>query len=432
MQEEAGQLFRDIALAVTGALLLSVVASMTIVPVATARLFRDSNPEEFKHDTSPHLSVIDGDRDDSANGHGAFTSRPRTNDPPEPPSQHGIADRIIQPINAMAELFVTVVVAINRWAQPSTLRRLAVVFTMIGVSTALTWAMWPKVEYLPTGNRNLVFGVVLPPPGYNLDKLMELGETVEKGLEPYWNVDPDSPEAAKLPFPVIEDFFFVARGRQVFMGLRAHDPMRAKELEPLVFSIGSGLPGAMAVAKQSSIFEQGLSAGRTIDVEITGPDVTKLVAIGGQVLGQVGPLLSTPEAPAQAIPQPSLDLSSPEVHIEPKLVQAADMRINTTDLGFAANALVDGAYVSDYYLAGKKIDLTVMGEDRYAKTTQAIEALPIATPLGQLVPLSAVADVRLSSGPEQINHRERERAITIQVTPPQRVPLEDAMLSIID
>src|SRR3990172_9085630 len=132
----------------------------------------------------------------------------------------------------------------------------------------------------------------------------------------------------------------------------------------------------------------------------------------------------------QAIPLPSLDLSSPEVHITPKLVQAADMRINTTDLGFTANALIDGAYVSDYYLEGTKIDLTVMGKDRFAKTTQDVEALPIATPLGQLVPLSAVADVELSSGPEQINHRERERAITIQVTPPETVPLEVAMLRI--
>jgi HAE1 family hydrophobic/amphiphilic exporter-1 len=211
------------------------------------------------------------------------------------------------------------------------------------------------------------------------------------------------------------------------MGLRAHDPTRAKELEPLVFSVGTGLPGAMAVAKQSSIFEQGLSAGRTVDVEITGPEVAKLVGLGGQVLGQVMPLLSTPIAPAQAIPQPSLDLSNPEVHITPKLVQAADMGINTTDLGFTANALIDGAYVSDYYLHGKKIDLTVMGEDRFAQTTQDVQALPIATPMGQLVPLSAVADVELASGPEQINHRERERAITIQVTPPETVALEDAM-----
>ncbi len=427
MQEEAGQLFRDIALAVTGALLLSVVVSMTLVPVATARLFKDANPRDYQHEAPAHLSVVGGNGD-STNGQRSTAAHPAP--PPAPPPTDRITERIIAPINALADGFVASIVAINRWTQPSVFRRLAVVFLMVGVTTVLAWLMWPKVEYLPTGNRNLVFGIVLPPPGYNLNQLMALGETVEKGLEPYWNVDPDSPEAANLPFPVIEDFFFVARGRQVFMGLRAHDPLRAKELEPLVFSIGMGLPGAMAVAKQSSIFEQGLSAGRTVDVEITGPEVKKLVGLGGQVLGQVGPLLSTPEAPAQAIPQPSLDLSSPELHIEPKLVQAADMQINTTDLGFTVNALVDGAYVSDYYLAGKKIDLTVIGENRYASSTQDIEALPIATPMGQLVPLSAVADVRLSSGPEQINHRERERAITIQVTPPERVPLEDAMQKI--
>ncbi len=431
MQEEAGQLFRDIALAVTGALLLSVVASMTIVPAATARLFRDANPEEYQHESSTHLAVIDAG-DDATNGEGEIRPIRPADEPAKPPSGHRITERIIAPIVFLSELFVTVVVAINRWAQPSVVRRLAIVLVMVGASTALTWLLWPKVEYLPTGNRNLVFGFILPPPGYNLDKLKELGETIEKGLVPYWNVDPDSPETAKLRFPVIEDFFFVARGRHVFLGLKARDPMRAKELESLVLSVGMGLPGAMAVAKQTSIFEQGLAGGRNIDVEITGPDVTKLVALGGQVMGQVFPLLSTPEAPAQARPDPSLDLSSPEVHIVPKLVQAADMRINTTDLGFTANALIDGAYVSDYYLDGKKVDLTVKGEDRYAETTQSIEALPIATPMGQLVPLSAVADVTLSSGPEQINHRERERAITIQVTPPARVALEEAMLKIQD
>jgi hydrophobic/amphiphilic exporter-1 (mainly G- bacteria), HAE1 family len=432
MQEEAGQLFRDIALAVTGALLLSVVASMTIVPAATARLFRDSNPEEYKHESTPHLAVVDGNGDGDINSKGAKTGLSEAGHssaaPPKPPAQRSFTERIIAPILWSADLFVNSVVAINRWAQPSVARRLAIVFIMIGTSTALAWLMWPKVEYLPTGNRNLVFGIVLPPPGYNVDKLMDLAVTVEQDLEPYWNVDPDSPEAAELKYPIVDDFFVVAFNRQVFMGLRAHDPMRAKELEGLVFTIGnSRLEGAMAVAFQSSIFGEGLQAGRSVDVEITGPDVTRLVALGGQIFGQSMQLLSTPDAPAQARPEPSLDLSSPEVHIEPKLVQAADMRISTTDLGFTANALIDGAYVSDYFLEGKKIDLTVMGEEQYARTTQDIEALPIATPMGQLVPLSAVADVRLASGPEQINHRERERAITILVTPPATVPLEVAM-----
>jgi HAE1 family hydrophobic/amphiphilic exporter-1 len=429
MQEEAGQLFRDIALAVTGALLLSVVVSMTVVPVATARLFEDSDPENLDDEVPLRIEEYkEHHNGDTVNGAPSVAGHvPAV---PEEPRGFGprLANAIIAPVNAMADLFVATIVAINRTAQKSVTLRLMIVLLMVGVSSAIAWAMWPKVEYLPTGNRNLVFGIVLPPPGYNLNQLQSLGQTVEQGLEPYWNVDPGSPEAEKLPVPIIEDFFFVARGRQVFMGMRAHDPMRAKELEPVVFMAGTALPGAMAVAKQSSIFEQGLSAGRTVDVEITGPEVTKLVALGGQVLGQVMQMIPG----VQAIPQPSLDLSNPEIHINPKLVQAADMGINTTDLGFTANALIDGAYVSDYYLNGKKVDLTVMGEDRYASMTQDIQALPIATPFGQLVPLSAVADVELASGPEQINRRERERAITIQVTPPATMALEDAMDQIRD
>jgi hydrophobic/amphiphilic exporter-1 (mainly G- bacteria), HAE1 family len=44
-----------------------------------------------------------------------------------------------------------------------------------------------------------------------------------------------------------------------------------------------------------------------------------------------------------------------------------------------------------------------------------------------LVPLGAVADIQLSSGPEQINRRERQRTITIEVRPPLTMPLEEAM-----
>src|SRR5690606_1078838 len=37
------------------------------------------------------------------------------------------------------------------------------------------------------------------------------------------------------------------------------------------------------------------------------------------------------------------------------------------------------------------------------------------------------ADVTMKSGPEQVNHRERQRAITIQVTPPPAMALEEAI-----
>ena len=130
---------------------------------------------------------------------------------------------------------------------------------------------------------------------------------------------------------------------------------------------------------------------------------------------------------AQARPVPSPDLSAPEVHILPKLVQAAEMGVSSADLGYTADALIDGAYAGDFYLGGDKIDLMIKGEDQYASQTQSVSALPIATPSGQLVPMGALADVEIRSGPEQINHRERVRAITIEVSPPPEMALEDAM-----
>lgn len=395
VEEEAGQLFQDIALAISGAVGLSLVVSVTLISTASARLLH---------------------RDESASEQSGQTSRQ---------GLHSAAGRMA----SFGSGFVGLIVGFNQWVQQGTARRLIVTLALVGFSAGGSWLLWPRVEYLPNGNRNLIFAILLPPPGYNLDQLMELGQTAEANLRPYWDAVPGSEEASRLDGPIIGDFFFVARGRSVFMGLRAYEEERAAELIPLIQRATSQLPGTFGVASQSSLFASGLESGRTIDVEITGPDLNRLVSLGGQIFGQVRSLLPPG---TQARPIPSLDLSSPEVHIEPHLIQAAEMGMSANELGYTANALIDGAYAGDYYLGGDKIDLTIKGRDESVRNAQDVDSLPIATPSGQIVPLGALARVSMKSGPEQINHRERQRAITIQVTPPPEVPLEEAMILIRD
>ncbi|MEM8864339.1 MAG: efflux RND transporter permease subunit [Planctomycetota bacterium] len=390
VEEQAGQLFRDIALAISAAVGISLIVSVVVIPTASARLFRNR--------------VDEG-----------------TDEPAVPVAPTGVLHR-------GGEAVTRSIVGLNAWIQGGVVRRIAAVAAMVGIAVLSSWALWPRVEYLPTGNRNLVFGIVVPPPGYNVDHLMTLGETVERELQPLWDFDPSDVSGSKIDGPAIGDFFFVVRGKSVFLGVRALDPLRSGELVPVVSAVASKLPGAFLVAKQSSLFEDGLSAGRTIDIEITGPNVETLVKLGGVALGAVSEHLPG----AQARPVPSLDLSSPEVHVEPKLFQAADMQMNAADIGFTVDALVDGAYVGDYFLEGQKIDLTVIGENRYTERTQLIGAVPVATPLGQLVPLNALAELKLASGPEQINHRERVRAITIEVSPPREIALEAALQTVQD
>lgn len=422
---EAGQLFRDIALAISGAIGLSLFVTIIVVPLGASRLLK------------AHSAA--GPDDDVVH------------------QRNKLMDAIMLPLDHLASWAANKTVGINIWALRSTPRQLLVIGSMMAASFFFTWLLWPPVEYLPSGNRNLVFGVALPPPGYNLNTLSDIGKRVEKHIEPYWNIDPDSPEAKNLKYPPIEDFFYVASGRQVFLGLRSAEPLRARELIPLVMELQTEIPGTFVVAQQFSLFEQGLTAGRTIDVEISGPDLERLVEVGGRVLGQVMIGQPNPTEPEKSIPPvipgcmamplPSLDLSNPEVHVKPRLLQARDLGINTEELGYTVNALVDGAYATDFYpssskgikatldsgaqqevlLGTKKIDIVIIGEKQYAQRIEDLNNLPIATPDGTLVKLMDVAEVSLSSGPEQINHRERQRAITIQVRPPPEMPLETAI-----
>ena len=393
VEGEAGQLFGDIALAIAAAVGLSIVVSGLVVPAAAAVLLQSGNARAA-------VAAVTGEYVEPG------TARPR-------------GDIIMR----FGAAFMELVGGCNRFLLASGWREAVASVAIIVSSAVATWLLIPKVEYLPEGNRNLVFGILLPPPGYNIDELLRMGDMVEKRLVPYWDVDPGSAEAKALDAPVLGDCFFVARGRSVFIGLRSLDPLQAAKLVPLIRRVAADLPGTFAVAKQSSLFESGLGSGRTVDIEITGPDLAKLVQLGVQVMGKLPK--ATPGS--QNLPKPSLDLSSPEVQLVPRFEQAADMQLDARQLGYIVDCFVDGGYATDYFLDSDRIDLVIKGDDRFVQRTQDLRALPVVTPGGQLVPLESVAEIReFSSGPEQILHRERERAITVQVSPSPRMPLEEA------
>jgi HAE1 family hydrophobic/amphiphilic exporter-1 len=423
VEDQAGQLFRDIALAIASALVLSLLVALVVVPTASARILGESRFNPF----SRKRGALTGSK------RGVLTERASVG----LKRTLGIAD-------GLGRSFVSIVTRMNAWVQYSQPRLIAVSagFMVVTIALMALLVMATRVEYLPVGNRNLVIAMMLPPPGYNLQQMQDMGAALEKRIKPFWDTDetmvmspapdPRNPgEMIQIPMPAIDDFFYVAYGRQIFVGLRAKDPNLAAQLVPAIMSVSTDMPGVMTMAFQMSLFEQGLTAGRNIDLEITGPEIEKLVGLGGQIFGklpQIFPETGANGSPGfMAIPRPSLDLSSPELHVIAKSEQAEDQGIRTNEIGYAVNALVDGAYATDYYLEGDKIDLSIVGGEQFAHRTQDLEQLWIATPQGGLTQLGSIAQVKYASGPEQINHRERERTITVQVTPPQSVPLEEAL-----
>jgi len=385
IKEEAGQLFGDIAVAISCSVGLSLLVCITVVPSLSARILHAA---EEDHERRGFHNLWGGVR--------------------------------------LAERWAEWVRDSVRWINTTTARRLAVILTFTLASVGLSWALMPRAEYLPVGNQNFLFGLVLPPPGYSLDEVASLQEVYEKELSHLWQLPEGTPEAVALPGGGIRGFFYVALNNIAFMGARANDPLRVVELIPEFQKANAKIPGAIAVVSQASIFERGFGAGRSIDVEITGPELEHLIALGGEVFQKVVQLMPG----SQARPIPSLDLGNPEVHVVIHRRRAAELGISNRDLGLAVSALVDGAKASDYQDEGKEIDLKIMAETDAPLHTHLLEQMPIATPGGRLVTLGSVADVRVAGGPVEIDHRERQRSITIQVTPPERMPLEGAMATI--
>jgi HAE1 family hydrophobic/amphiphilic exporter-1 len=388
MEEEVGQLFGDIALAISCAVGLSLIVSITVIPSLSAKILGRSVDKDSK--LSPSRQLWGGVR--LAQG-----------------AVNLVSDGVYR-------------------ITGSTVARLAIIAGFSLAAIGLSYLLMPKTEYLPIGNQNFVFGFLLPPPGYSLDEVVQLQETMTAELEPLWQHAPGSPEAMNQPGGGIENYFFVALNSFAFMGGRSNEALRSGELIPEFNRASRGLPGSIFVMSQRSLFQQGRGEGRNIDIEITGPELERLIVMGQQVFGQVMQKLPG----AQARPIPSLDLGNPEVRVRTHRRRAAELGLSNRELGFAVSALVDGAKASDYQWEGREIDLRLMADEEEVRRTHLLEQMPIAAPDGSLVTLASVADISVVTGPVQINHSERQRTITIRVIPSSEMPLEAAMDTIED
>lgn len=408
IEGQAGQLFRDISIAITYANILSMAVSFTVVPVAACKMLK------------PHPVLTDGTQ-------GIGSASPFATEDDKP----GLITSMVNGFVNWLRLMMTI--------PGNALIRLGIVILMVAGSYWGSKILMPRMEYLPEGNRNLVFAILLPPPGYNVEQMIKVGRRVESDMSKYWEVEPGSPEEAALDGPRIKNFFFVASGGRLFMGAAAEDPLIASRMIPILQRAAGKIPGVIPIVQQSSLFQGGLSGGRAVDVEITGPSLERLnqlclmiymqsAGIGpyeGQ--GVFPPNLEHPELGHQVRPMTNPESTNPELHVLPNRELAADLGVTTEELGYAVNALVDGAYAGDYWHHGRKIDLVIYGASEFARRAQDLELLPVSTRHGKVVNIASIAEVKPTGGPEVVNHIERQRSITVQIKPSAAMPLDEAI-----
>lgn len=317
--------------------------------------------------------------------------------------------------------------------------RLRIVGFFTAASLLASWMLMPPTTYLPKGNRNLVIGFAITPPGYNIEQNEFIAERVEDGVRQYWEAT-TMEQTAKLPpvmdfvtqpqfiVPPIENFFFVSFGPNIFMGAASRDKDNVKPLAPLITMAGQSIPGTMVFAQQLSLFGRGLGGANAVEVQLSGDDLEAVRAAASTLFMKVG---TDPNYGFMNIrPDPgNFNLTGPELQVKIDRVRAADLGIDVAALGLGVQALVDGAIIGDYRIGGDSIDLLITRADSFELTRESLAQVPVAvSPLfgGGTVPLSAVAEIISTNAPQQIKRIEQRRAVSFTITPPDTIPLEQA------
>ena len=381
---EVGQLFRDIAVAISVAVLLSLVVAVTVIPSLATKLL--ATPE-----------------------------RPRL---------------ALPGIDGAARLFAAGVLGFTGAMARSRLMSLVVVGLICAAAAVFTYSFLPKLEYLPEGNRNLVFGRMQPPPGYNLATTAAIADDIEKALEPHM-ASITGPEAEPGGPPKIQRFFFVARRAHTFLGASSVEPERARELIPVLQKAALREPGTFAFFSQASLFGRGLSGTRRVELDISGPNLEHILSVARRAADLIGEAMPLAEG-NQMRPVPGLELGAPEVRIIPDPLRLADNGMSVTDLALSVDAINSGLRIAEITVAGRRIDLTLQGPQDLVTATQGIGQLPVVTASGMILPLSSLADIVMTAGPTEIRHRGRVRTVTLDVGPAAHLALEEAIETLRD
>ncbi|TDT41462.1 multidrug efflux pump subunit AcrB [Halospina denitrificans] len=377
VEEEAGQLYSDVAIAISSAIVASMLVAITLIPMLSARLSfgaRNEQPEE---------------------GNGGRNPR-----------------------------WMRLCLAQVRWLVASSPRSLgAIVLTVVG-SAAILVFLTPPSEYLPEGEEPKTFASMSAPPGYNLGEMQGIAEEVEDHFLPHVQADRAAYEAGETRVPPMAYLNLSVEPGGIRIIAETVDPDDIQALMDEITRVYETFPGMRAFAAKGSIISGNDGGTRSINLDISGPDLQSVYKAANSAYQRAGEIFDNPRIDSQPS---TLTLAQPLVEVRPDYERAEEVGLDTDAIGFAVAALTEGSYVDDFFLGDDKIDLYVYGEAGKDPQLSRLSEISIHTPAGGTLPLSSLARIEETVDTSTVRRVDGQRTVTLNIIPPPDVPLESGV-----
>ena len=377
VQQEAGQLYSDIAIAISSSILMSMLLAITLVPAAAGRWLS----------------------------------------PPTASGRRRVLDRL-------GGAFAAAVLGMVHWLAQGVVRPLLVITLVLGAAGAIIWTLTPDAEYLPEGEESKIFTLMFAPPGYNIDMMRRAFQEVDQDFYPAVGQDPALFAAGETEVPALNFTIGFASQSRVFAVREATDRRQTADLMQVASEKTSALPGLRSFSSRGSIFSGNFGGTRAINIEISGPQLATLFDAASKVQAKAKAIFDGPRVKSEPS---ALTLGQPMLEVRPDWERAAELGIAPADLGYTVWAYSDGAFVDDFFLDDDEIDIFLYSTAGNIERPQDLERLMLYSPNGGIIPLSSVARLAESVNTETIRRVDGDRTITMSIIPPDDVALEEGV-----
>lgn len=371
VEGEVGRVFRAFGVTLASAVGLSFFAAVTLVPMLSGVLF--SRKDTKGGESGGGLQGAVGRASALFDG-----------------LQSGVIDRLARTADWTLE--------------PGKGRRRVLVVVASALLLVVAYALLPSPDYLPGGNRNLIFWAMEPYPGTSVPE----GRQITAAPQSYLDNHPK----------VGDTFMLYATGfRGVGVKLKPElvSGPALQQMQGELMGVGAGFPGfRMAFPIRFPIFND---PGKEIKLRVVGPDLERLVELSGEIQGQLMQTEGVISARSDFV------FGAPELEVVPNLEKLAEVGLEASELAAIVEAALGGRFASEFVEGKETLDVVVKLQDVFVNSPDDLRQLQLVTPSGRRVQVQDVAQVVETTGPDSVNHVNIERSITLTVNIAPQAPL---------